>query len=268
MYGPSIKWKVDMQASGVTTIMSSWAGHYIYGAPDDNGNPILRISKAADTAEKSSAHFTAEAVEAIAPPLPDYPVRFKNASSGEYLYENEHGVVLYGQPSADNGFSHWNVSVQEGKQTITNRATGHFLTLNGDYSYLESSSTDPAVDGASAWEVSLASDYTHYTIRSLFGEYDDELINIANKTGYAERALLLESEGTALWTLEAAPQEFTTPSGELRNNNTTTPVQNDTNIITIVPKGMAGKVLVEKEGLSYMQMLPMWRLNPSGWCRR
>ncbi|MEK3968811.1 S-layer homology domain-containing protein [Paenibacillus sp. FSL H7-0323] len=244
----SIKWKVDMQPSGVTTIMSSWAGHYIYGAPDDNGNPILRISKAADTAEKSSAHFTAEAVEAIAPPLPDYPVRFKNASSGEYLYENERGVVLYGQPSADNGFSHWNVTVQEGKQTITNRATGHFLTLNGDYSYLESSSTDPAVDGASAWEVSLASDYTHYTIRSLFGEYDDELINIANKTGYAERALLLESEGTALWTLEAAPQEFTTPSGELRNNNTTTPVQNDTNIITIVPKGMAGKVLAEKEG--------------------
>jgi hypothetical protein len=244
----SIKWKVDTQASGVTTIMSSWAGHYIYGAPDDNGNPILRISKAADAVDRKSAHFTAEAVEAIAPPLPAYPVRFKNASSGEYLYENERGVVLYGQPSADNGFSHWNISLEDGKQTIINRATGHYLTLNGDYSYLESSIAEPAIDGASAWEVSLASDYTHYTIRSLYGEYDDELINIANKTGYAERALLLESDGLAQWTLEAAQQEFTTPSGELRNNDTTTPVQNDTNMITIVPKGLTGKVLAEQEG--------------------
>ncbi|WP_339801139.1 S-layer homology domain-containing protein [Paenibacillus sp. FSL R5-0744] len=244
----SIKWIVDMQPSGLTTFKSGWAGHYMYGASDENGNPIIRISKAPGAVDKSSAHFTAEAVEAIAPPIPAYPVRFKNASSGEYLYENEHGVVLYGQPSAENGFSHWNISLQDGKQTIINRATGHYLTLNGDYSYLESSSAEPAIDGASAWEVSLASDYTHYTIRSLYGEYDDELINIANKTGYAERALLLESDGLAQWTLEAAQQEFTTPSGELRNNNTTTPVQNDTNIITIVPKGLTGKVLAEQEG--------------------
>ncbi len=113
---------------------------------------------------------------------------------------------------------------------------------------MESSSPEPAIDGASVWEVGLASDYTHYTIRSLYGEYDDELINIANKTGYAERALLLESDGSAQWTLEAAQQEFITPSGELRNNNTTTPIQNDTNIITIVPKGLIGKVLAEQEG--------------------
>ncbi|WP_405175815.1 S-layer homology domain-containing protein [Paenibacillus sp. FSL H8-0261] len=244
----SIKWIVDMQPSGLTTFKSGWAGHYMYGASDENGNPIIKISKAPDAADRNSAHFAAEAVEAIAPPIPAYPVRFKNASSGEYLYENEHGVVLYGQPSAENGFSHWNISVQDGKQTIINRATGHYLTLNGDYSYLESSSAEPAIDGASAWEVSLASDYTHYTIRSLYGEYDDELINIANKTGYAERALLLVSDGLAQWTLEAAQQEFTTPSGELRNNNTTTPVQNDTNIITIVPKGLTGKVLAEQEG--------------------
>ncbi len=244
----SIKWIVEMQPSGLTTFKSGWAGHYMYGASDEKGNPIIKISKAPDAADRNSAHFTAEAVEAIAPPIPAYPVRFKNANSGEYLYENEHGVVLYGQPSAENGFSHWNIAVQDGKQTIINRATGHFLTLNGDYSYLESSSTEPAIDGASDWEVSLASDYTHYTIRSLYGDYDDELINIANKTGYAERALLLESDGLAQWTLEAAQQEFTTPSGELRNNNTTTPVQNDTNIITIVPKGLTGKVLAEQEG--------------------
>lgn len=244
----SIKWIVDMQPSGLTTFKSGWAGHYMYGASDGNGNPIIRISKAPGAVDRSSAHFTAEAVEATAPPIPTYPVRFKNASSGEYLYENEHGVVLYGQPAADNGFSHWNISVQDGKQTIINRATGHYLTVNGDYSYLESSNVEPAIDGASAWEVSLASDYTNYNIRSLYGEYDDELINLANKTGYAERALLLESDGSAQWKLEAAPQGFTTPSGELRNNNTTTPVQNDTNIITIVPKGLTGKVLAEKEG--------------------
>lgn len=244
----SIKWIVDMQPSGLTTFKSAWAGHYMYGAPDDYGNPVIRISKAADAADKESAHFSAEAVTEVAPPVPAYPVRFKNANSGEYLYENEHGVVLYGQPSADNGYSQWSITTQAGKQSIVNRATGHYLTLNGDYSFLESSRSEPAVDGSSDWAVSLASDNKHYTIRSLFGEYSDEFINVENHTGYAERGLLLESESSVQWTLETAGQTFNTPAGEPRNIDTATPIQNDTNIVTIVPKGQSNKVLAEKAG--------------------
>ncbi|MRN51760.1 S-layer homology domain-containing protein [Paenibacillus monticola] len=244
----SIKWIVDMQPSGLTTFKSAWAGHYMYGAPNANGNPVIRISKAVDAADKESAHFSAEAVTEATPPVPAYPVRFKNANSGEYLYENEHGVVLYGQPSADNGYSQWNISTQAGKQSIVNRATGHYLTLNGDYSFLESSSTEPAADGSSDWVVSLASDNKHYTIRSLFGEYSDEFVHVENHTGYAERGLLLESESSVQWTLETAEQEFNTPAGEPRNHDTATPVQQDTNIVTIVPKGIGGKVLAEQAG--------------------
>lgn len=244
----SIKWIVDMQPSGLTTFKSAWAGHYMYGAPDDHGNPVIRISKAADAADKESAHFSAEAVTEVAPPVPAYPVRFKNANSGEYLYENEHGVVLYGQPSADNGYSQWSITTQAGKQSIVNRATGHYLTLNGDYSFLESSSSEPAADGSSDWAVSLASDNKHYTIRSQFGEYSDEFINVENHTGYAERGLLLESESSVQWTLETAGQTFNMPAGEPRNMDTATPILNDTNIVTIVPKGQSNKVLAEKAG--------------------
>lgn len=244
----SIKWVVDMQSSGVTTFKSAWAGHYLYGAADDNGYPVIRISKAADAGTRASAQFTAEPVFEPAPPVPDYPVRFKNAATGDYLYENDHGVVLYGQPAADNGFSHWSIVADGGQQFIVNRATGHYITLNSDYSFLESIGSDPAVSGASAWEVSLAADAKHYTIRSLYGEYNDEFMNVKNKTGYAERALLLNTEDSVQWTLEAAPQDFNKPEGEARNTDTATPVQNDTNLITIAPQGTDGKLLAEENG--------------------
>ncbi|MEI2396220.1 S-layer homology domain-containing protein [Paenibacillus phytohabitans] len=244
----SIRWIVDMQESGRTTFKSAWAGHYLYGAADDNGYPVIRISKAADAAVRDSAQFTAEPVYEPVPPLPVAPVRFKNAGTGDYLYENEHGVVLYGQPALDNGYSHWSIVTDAGQQYIVNRATGHYITLNSDYSFLESTGGDPADTGASAWDVSLAADAKHYTIRSLYGEYNDEYINLQNKTGYAERALLLDTEASLQWTLEAAPQEFNMPEGEAGNTDTATPVQNDTNIITIAPQGMDGTIVAEKDG--------------------
>lgn len=244
----SIRWLVDMQESGVTTFKSAWAGHYLYGTADDNGDPVIRISKAADAAARDSARFTAEPVYEPVPPVPADPVRFKNAATGDYLYENEHGVVLYGQPAPDNGYSHWSIVTDGEQQFIVNRATGHYITLNSDYSFLESIGEDPADNGASAWDVSLAADAKHYTIRSLYGEYNDEFINVQNKTGYAERALLLDTENSVQWSLEAAPQEFNLPEGEARNTDTSTPVQNDTNIITIVPQGMEDTVLAEEDG--------------------
>lgn len=243
----SIRWVVDMQPSGVSTIKSAWAGHYLYGASGTDGEPVIRISRSAGAAGMDSAQFTAEAVTEAPPAVPADPIRFKNAQTGDYLYENEHGVVLYGQPAADNGYSHWTISGGAGGQFIVNRATGHYLTLNGDYSFLESSA-EPDTHGGSSWKVSLAADYRNYLIRSLYGEYDDELINLRNKTGYAERALLLDSEASAQWTLEAAPAGFNRPAGEARNSDTSTPVQDDTNLVRIVPQAPAGKVLAEKDG--------------------
>ncbi|OMF89933.1 S-layer homology domain-containing protein [Paenibacillus sp. FSL R7-0273] len=243
----SIRWVVDMQLSGVSTIKSAWAGHYLYGAAGADGEPVIRISKAADASAMDSSQFTAEAVTEAPPAVPAYPLRFKNAQTGDYLYENEHGVVLYGQPAADNGYSHWTISGGTDGQLIVNRATGHYLTLTGDYSFLEGGA-EPDTHGASVWKVSLAADYRNYLIRSLYGEYDDELINLSHKTGYAERGLLLDSEASAHWALEAAPAEFNRPAGEARNSDTSTPAQNDTNIVIIAPQSPAGKVLAERDG--------------------
>lgn len=244
----SIKWLVDIKASGETTFKSAWSGHYLYAAPDANGHPALKISKAADAATRNSATFTAEPVVIPAPPLPSHPVRIKNAGSGDYVYENEHGVVLYGSPAADNGYSHWNISVKNGKEYIVNRATGHYLTLSEEYSFLESTGAQPAASGASDWAVKLSSDGANYTIRSLFGEHDDEFVNVENRTGYAERGLLLDTAASVQWALETASAEFNTPPGEPRNQDTATPILNDSNIITIAPKTAAGKVLAEQNG--------------------
>ncbi|MFE4710866.1 S-layer homology domain-containing protein [Paenibacillus sp. NPDC056722] len=244
----SIKWVVDIKSSGAATIKSAWAGHYLYGASDQDGHAVIKISKAADAATRDNSQFTAEPVIIPEPPVPSYPVRFKNAGSGDYLYENEHGVVLYGQPAADNGYSHWIISAKDGKQYIVNRATGHYLTLSEEYSFLESTGVEPASGGASGWAVKLSSDGVNYTIRSLFGEHDDEFVNVENRTGYAERGLLLESSESVHWALETATAEFNTPAGEPRNQDTATPILSDTNTITIAPKGVNGKVLAEKDG--------------------
>ncbi|MFF2017615.1 S-layer homology domain-containing protein [Paenibacillus sp. NPDC058177] len=244
----SIKWVVDIKASGAATFKSAWAGHYLYGASDQDGHAVIKISKTADAATRDNSQFTAEPVIIPEPPVPSYPVRFKNAGSGDYLYENEHGVVLYGQPAADNGYSHWIISAKDGKQYIVNRATGHYLTLSEEYSFLESAGVEPASGGASGWAVKLSSDGVNYTIRSLFGEHDDEFVNVENRTGYAERGLLLESSESVHWALETATAEFNTPAGEPRNQDTATPILSDTNTITIAPKGVNGKVLAEKDG--------------------
>lgn len=243
----SIKWYVGMDEQGDTTFKSGWGGHYLYSSKDANDYPVLRISRVDGISNRKDAHFTAEPAVIAPQPLPSEPVRLKNANTGEYLYENEHGVVLYGSPAANNGYSHWTL-VDEGEgQYIVNRATGHYLTLNGDYSFLEISRTAPA-NGASAWDISLAPDAKNYTIRSLYGEYDDEYINIKNRAGYAEHGLYLTSDSSVQWSLEAADKDFITPDGEPRNTDTATPVQEDTNLVKIVPENAAGAILAEQDG--------------------
>ncbi|WP_379135820.1 S-layer homology domain-containing protein [Paenibacillus sp. sgz500958] len=246
----SIKWTVDMDESGNTTFKSGWAGHYLYAARDENDQPVLRVSRAEGIEASDSARFIAEEVPYPTLPVPEVPVRLKNEASGEYLYENEHGVVLYGQVAADNGYSHWMISTEDGKQYIVNRGSGHYLTLNSNYPYLDSVSSEPAGDGSSEWSFSQGSDGVNYTIRSLLGMYDDEYVNISNKNGYAGHGLLLETSKEVRWITETAPADFVLPPGEPVNSDTGTPVQDDSNIIRIETRD--GEVLAEQNGAAVL----------------
>ncbi|CAH0121451.1 hypothetical protein PAE9249_03980 [Paenibacillus sp. CECT 9249] len=246
----SVKWNIEQSESDEVNIQSAWTGHVLYAALNEQGQPALKVSRAEGAADRAESKFVAEPAQIAEKPIPEGPVRIKSVTNQSYLYENRSGVVLYGDLAEDNGYSHWTIQRgADGRQRIQNRATGHYITLTEDYSFLESKETDPAADGASSWSVTRVAGGDQVLIRSQYGDYDDEFIHVQNNTGYAERGLYPESWGSVQWELEPAPQQFNTPDmDEERNLNTATPIQNDTNIVMISPQGAGGVVLAEQGG--------------------
>lgn len=246
----SIKWVIDPKAdNGNVTLKSGWTGHYLYAVTDENGRALLKVSRADGASNRPEAQWIAESVALPEQPIPDTPVRIKSAVENSYLYENPGGIVMYGSLAENNGYSHWVISEEDGVRRIQNRATGHYLTLNEDYMFLESVLDHPADQGESDWLVERSDDGKNVTIQSAYSSYNDEYIHLENHLGYAERGLLPASYGTVQWSLEAAPQNFVTPSmGEERNLNTSTPIQNDTNEIYISSTTDPGKMLADQSG--------------------
>ncbi|MDQ0091095.1 hypothetical protein J2T12_004521 [Paenibacillus anaericanus] len=248
----SIKWVLmNRSAAEEVNIKSGWTNeHYIYATFDDQNRPVFKVSKATGAADRTESIFIAESVQIDPQPIPQTPVRIRSVTGPSYLYENSSGVVLYGDLTEDNGYAHWLISTgPDGKQLIQNRATGHYLTLTEDYTFIESKEGPPADSGASSWSVKRALDGEKITVSSQYAGYDDEFINIQNNTGYAERGLFPDSWGSVQWELQPAPQLFTTPNmQEYRNLNTTTPLQDDTNMVVISVPGTQDKVLAERGG--------------------
>lgn len=224
----SAKWYMEHGAAeGYMNIKSAWAGHYIY---TDTGADAgyTKVSKAA--AGEDAGQFAIEETELPKTPLPAVPVRIKSAANGQYLYENTAGVVLYGNVEADNGYAHWLLVTEDGKSSIRNRVTGHYMTVKGDYNYIEAEADQS--DAGAAWAIEEQG--TAYMLRSLRDGYDDEYIHVQNGAGYAERGLYPSSFGTLQWTFETASESFEAPEmGEERDEVTGTTILPDTNDVEI-----------------------------------
>ncbi|WMT42009.1 hypothetical protein RE628_06105 [Paenibacillus sp. D2_2] len=246
----SIKWKIEQRDQDEVNIRSGWTGHYLYATLNEQGKPVFKVSRAEGAADRAESIFIAEPAQIAEKPLPDGPVRIKSVTNHSYLYENSSGVVLYGDLAADNGYSHWVIEQSaDGRQRVQNRATGHYLTLNEDYPFVESKELSSGDSASSSWAVNRVAGGDQVLIRSQYGDYDDEFIHVQNNTGYAERGLYPDSWGSVQWELESAPPQFNTPNmDEERNLSTATPVQNDTNVVRIAPQGAGGKVLAEQSG--------------------
>jgi hypothetical protein len=238
----SAKWYLDPGASeGYSVIRSGWAGHYIY--VDDEGYTKVSKTVAAD----DRAQFAVEPYETPAPELPSGPVRIKNVYNNQYLYENAGGVVLYGTPVEDIGYSHWLLKTVGGVQLIQNRASGHYLALNGDYRYAEAKEKPESAGPEFQWVVETTPDRAHFLIRSNDGPFADEYLNVQNGAGYAERGLYPFTFGSLQWSFEPAPADFNAPSDAVpKNTDTSTPIFDDPNYVQI--SAGDGKVLYEKSG--------------------
>ncbi|WP_051235918.1 S-layer homology domain-containing protein [Paenibacillus pinihumi] len=238
----SAKWLMEPGVEeGLTVLKSGWAGHLLYA--DEQG--FTKVSKL--VAESESAQFSVEPVTLPSEPLTDAPIRIKNKANGQFLYENSGGIVLYGTVAENNGYSHWLIENHDGVQRLKNRATGHYVTMNSDYAFLEVKDVE-AGNIASQWAIEKSPSGAEYFIRSLNGKYNDELVHVQNNAGYPERGLYPASFGTVQWTFELAPEQFETPNmGEAKTNDTATPIFSANNYVRIKGKTGAG-YLYEGDG--------------------
>jgi hypothetical protein len=225
----SAKWYFDKGSSdGFFVIRSGWAGHFIY----TDGNGYTKVSKL--VAAEDSAQFAVEPYQVPAAALPVQPIRIKNSYNNQYLYENAGGIVLYGTPAVDNGYSHWLIESLNGVQWLKNRATGHYIAINGNYRFVEAKSKTDTSGLEYQWVIENSPDGVKYLIRSNDGPYSDEYLNVQNGAGYPERGLYPFTLSSLQWTFETAPEQFTTPSDAvLKTTNTSTPIFDDTNSVHI-----------------------------------
>ncbi|QJD83813.1 S-layer homology domain-containing protein [Cohnella herbarum] len=244
----SVKWFVSpAPAEGYAVIRSGWTGeHFMYADPSGS----LKVSKNISTQDK--AQFVAELATIPDAPLPTAEIRIRSVASGKYLYENAKGVVMYGNPADNNGYSHWRIETIDGHQRLVNRVTGHAIKASAVSRVIESMPMEDPADPAFKWAIEHSPDGLNYVIRNLSAGIDDELINVQGGAGYAERGLYPINYGSVQWALESAPAEFEAPSWEEgRNSATATPIQSDTNVIRIVShtnSAAGSKALYESDG--------------------
>jgi hypothetical protein len=239
----SAKWYFDPGSSeGYSLIRSAWAGHFIY----TDGNGYTKVSKLA--AGEDSAQFAVEPYAAPAPSIPEEPVRIRNIFNNQYLYENFGGILMYGTPAADNGYSQWIIESRFGVQWLKNRASGHYLAMNADYRFLELKDKPDNTTPEFRWAVESAPDKVNFLIRSLNGSYYDEYLNVQNGAGYAERGLYPNTFGSLQWAFEPATEEYESPSDAVAKiTDTSTPVYDDTNYVRIGDPSGKG-YLIENSG--------------------
>ncbi|MWC30023.1 S-layer homology domain-containing protein [Paenibacillus sp. MMS18-CY102] len=250
----SAKWLMDTtQDAGYVALRSAWAAHFV---KTEDADGAVKVSKAVNQngTFDSSGQFKLEPVAAAAPQVPAGYVRIRNVFNQQYLYENQGGVVLYGNAEASNGYSHWKVVTNNGVSQLENRVTGHVMAISGDYRYIQSvpSTGVGSNPAASQWAIEASADGASMLIRSLDGAYNDEYINVQNSAGYAERGLYPVAFGSLQWQFSEAPDAFETPQGVApRNEVTATPAQAERNEVRIAVQAdgaQAPKYLAEANG--------------------
>lgn len=236
----SAKWMMEPGSSDDYIVLKSgWAGHYLYV----DGEGYTKVSKL--VAAEDSAQYVLEPVAMEPEPLYDGPIRIVSMANGQFLYENSGGIVLYGDVDESNGYSHWFIEDNDGVKRLRNRVTGHYVSMNKDIAFIESKDAAEG-DPESEWAIEAVPGTMEYVIRSLNGYYKDELINVQNNAGYAERGLFPIGYGSVKWGFEYAPEAFETPDmGEGRRYDTATPIFNDTNGVTIQSKATSQYLYVE-----------------------
>lgn len=200
----SAKWTVSEPAAGLFVLTNAYRTDQVIHVQDATGyaqsSPI--------PSDWGSARWHLEPAPALLPiEVPEAPVRWRNAGNGTYLYENENGVVLYGDVEEKDGRSHWllvpPLNTGEG-YSLVNRATGHKVSSRSGTAFLESLSlTETSL--TEQWFLEPAPDGVHLLIRS--ASKPQEYVHLKDRAGYAQQSLQSIESADLQWELQLAPEE-------------------------------------------------------------
>ncbi|SFT14680.1 S-layer homology domain-containing protein [Paenibacillus sp. BC26] len=198
------KWTVTEPSSGVYVFRNGYQTDQVIHVEDDLG-----YAQSSNIPEFwGSAQWVAEDAPASQETvLPDGYVRLKNADTGLYMLENEHGVVLYGTANANDARSHWTFSQlgqAEGHYQLFNRATGHAVVMDAKLPYLQGKPVAVST-AADQWAVETAQGNSNLLLRSV--ERPLEYAHVQDRMGFVQLGLRSIESPALQWVLETAPEE-------------------------------------------------------------
>jgi hypothetical protein len=191
----------------------------VEGAKDDGGNELdgyVTLRSTVDTnsyvnvqnqdgyaqgnnwaqATWGSAQWKLE--EPASPTAPVNPyIRIKNNWLQLYLYE-DNGIVKYGNALASDEYAQWTVEDIDGVKRIKNRATDHYLNMEGVSGSRDALKSSDLVLGSSAGDWNIET-YQGYKIMSKPGDESGSYVNVENKLKHAQYGVVEKDWGSPKW---------------------------------------------------------------------
>ncbi|MBB6634426.1 S-layer homology domain-containing protein [Cohnella thailandensis] len=220
----------------------SVSGYYTFSVPGAEGN-LLNVqaqdgfAHANDWAQPTWGSAQWKLEDPLTEPEPENPdptyIRIRNSWLQLYLYE-ENGIVKYGNAASGDQAAQWQlVDAGDGKTRIQNRATGHFVTLEGV------DGSRAAVRAGDLAEGSTAGDWVVVDYQGL------KLIRSAGDRSENESAQSYLNVENKLKTLQygIVPRDWGSPKWEFL------PVSEDASGYVRLKNGYRGSYLYEEDGI-------------------
>lgn len=231
-------WIIEAAGDGCYTIGNMNKDNWFIHNSNAAVTPFAQLSQV--YSHEGALWVLEDAHEEISRAIPAEFTLIKNRS-GQYLYENKNGVVLYGNPGTKDTSFQWMLEQDGDSYTIVNRFTGHYLSIENNRPFLE---CGDGSSEAALWKVDVAP-VSNYSILSNASS-PSKFVNTNAGLGFAQCTVLSNEKTTAQWSFET-PAEASNPVYQVDDLNTSTPVIAGNQYFVLRNKS-AEKYLSDNEG--------------------